>query len=182
MTTTDWIAIISIIIAIFSLMYSAITNIDKFVISASERKNILDWYEKTNTVIEMLMTQIDATDEKIKKETLATLSTMIEVGRFYFPNISNGIGKHKPAAYQGSRHSILNFLIYIYNIGKDKDISKHINHIIILRKAYTSAVFVYLKPREYLRKLKQNSYLKISDDFKFEDFIKSKHPEKYRFY
>jgi len=41
MTITDWIAIISIIIAVFSLVYSILTNREKFIISANERKRFV---------------------------------------------------------------------------------------------------------------------------------------------
>jgi hypothetical protein len=49
-----------------------------------------------------------------KNELLSQLSSLIEIGRLYFPNIDkkDNFGKEKPKIYQGHRNLVFVFLVY----------------------------------------------------------------------
>lgn len=79
---------------------------------------------------------------------LAKLSSLIESGRFYFPNIDrkDGFGKQKPIAYQGYRNVILDFLVYEYQLFEKDDYVQYLKHAESLQRLFTSYVFQYLEP------------------------------------
>ncbi len=70
-------------------------------------------------IIEILIyLQLNNVDHDLKMKKLSKLSSLIEQGRFYFPNIDrgDGFGKDKPSAYQGYRNIVLDTLVYLYQI------------------------------------------------------------------
>jgi hypothetical protein len=55
--------------------------------------------------------------EKLRYETLATLSCCIDRGRMYFPNREDGVyGINKERAFQGHRHPVLDHLVWVYEL------------------------------------------------------------------
>lgn len=172
---TICISVISIIISICSLVYTVYSNRDKFVIFTSERKAVLEWYEKTNKCLKMIVEKAykkEATDDI---ELLAELSSQIEVGRFYFPNLDrkDGRGANKPLAYRGNRNAVLAYLVYFYDIAKKENSYKYIEHFNVLQREFTSTVFRVLEPKKYIEKLSKNSYLELKNDVTLPEFLKS---------
>ncbi|WP_426702285.1 hypothetical protein ACPPVV_04545 [Rhodanobacter sp. Col0626] len=91
------------------------------------------------------------------QQDLACLSSLIEQGRFYFPNIvQNSYGASKPAAYRGYRNLALDFLVEFYNIVTHaaQDESDR-NSLTTLQRYFTSIVFQVVRPKDRLEKIKQ---------------------------
>lgn len=97
----------------------------------------------------------DASDATSVVTTLFTcrhrLSALIDRGRYFFPNqASDTLGLHKPLAYRGSRHAVLDPLVAIeqvlggsHDVGKFKDADAA---IVYLRREFVSRVFSVLSP------------------------------------
>lgn len=185
MTASDWIAISSTIIAVFALVYSWRSNTKKFELSQQYRLNLLDWYtETTGLLIELrLLVKNDKLDDDRKIKLLSKLSTQIELGRFYFPNIQKGnsIGKHKPAAYQGYRHIALEFLVFSYNLFDHNADKKYLVHAEELQRQFTSCVFKLLQPEEFNKSIRKYTDISMKDGLTIETFLKDD-PRNFIFY
>lgn len=177
---TIMIAIFSVCVSIVSFAYSILTN--RFVISSNERKNILEWYEKVNDILTSLKDNATRVDFTNNTELLNKLSSLIEVGRFYFPNIDKGdnFGLNKPTAYKGYRNIILDLLVYYYDICRDKDSTRYIKHLDVLRRNFTSYLFLSLTPNNYNKQMKKNSYIKLNNDITLNDFL-NQNPDLFKF-
>ncbi len=146
MNISDWIAVISLSISVIALIYSFISNTKKYELTYQYYNDILIWH---NQVIEVLTSlKLNDTNDELKKQMLVKLSSLIESGRFYFPNIDrkDGFGKQKPIAYQGYRNVILDFLVYEYQLFEKDDYKQYLKHAEILQRFFTSYVFQYLEP------------------------------------
>lgn len=147
---------VSLLIAIVSGIYAIITNTKKYELTERYRQEILQWYTSAvNLMIKIINyseTEIffkpDFSSQRI--EMLSELSSLIEVGRFYFPNVIKGdnYGDKKPAAYQGYRDINLEFLIYFYRTASKSTDSKCTELLWELERRYTSAIFNLVNPRK----------------------------------
>lgn len=176
MNISDWVTIISLLISIVALIYSFVSNTKKYELTYQYYNDILVWH---NQVIEVLISlRLTRPKNESKKQLLSKLSSLIESGRFYFPNIDrkNGFGKKKPIAYQGYRNVILDFLVYEYQLFEMDDYYKYSKHAENLQRLFTSYVFQYLEPSKLKKKIHQNTNIKIDNEFTINDFL-SKSPE-----
>jgi hypothetical protein len=103
-------------------------------------------------------------EEESKRSLLLKLSSLIEQGRFYFPNISpNGYGIEKPPAYRGYRNVALDFLVASYKL-HHKPYSEHAEEqAAYLQRLFTSVVFEVVRPADRLatiRKLTDRYFVK----------------------
>ena len=122
----DYIAItsvaVTVIIAIIGGVYAVATNSKKYELAEQYKCEMLAWYEKVVMTI-MRLTASQSAGNGAERENISTelaeLSALIEISRFFFPNIDkqDGHGSEKPRAYRGYRHMALDFLVYIYQIG-----------------------------------------------------------------
>lgn len=138
--------------------------------------DVLIWH---NRVVEVLTSlRLNGTDNELKKQMLSKLSSLIESGRFYFPNIDrkDGFGKQKPIAYQGYRNVILDFLVYEYQLFEKDDYAKYLKHAESLQRLFTSYVFQYLEPSKQKKKIHKNTNIKVHTEFTINEFL-SKSPE-----
>ena len=103
------------------------------------------------------------TEEFLNERTklLSRLSSLTEIGRFYFPNVikDDNFGAEKPAAYQGYRHINLEFLLNFYFIASKELNSKTIGLLWNLERQFTSFMFDMIKPRK--RNKEYSRYLSI---------------------
>lgn len=167
------ISIVSLCIAMISVVYSITSNREKFLITSSERTNILNWYEKTNRVVTEVKERAKQNNNDSMFELLVELSSLIEVGRFYFPNIIKNdlFGDEKPSAYRGYRNIVLEFLVYIYEIGNRNDVHLYWEHINALQRHFTSRIFSILEPKKHISRIKKNSYISMSHEVVLADFL-----------
>lgn len=170
MQAGDYIAIISIcvslVIAIVGGVYAIATNTKKYELEEQYKREMIEWYQKTIFIITELLE-----DPKDKKLLLSNLSAMIEVGRFYFPNIrkDDGFGKTKPSAYQGYRHLALDFLVYIYEIVRREDYRFCKEQIQLLERQFTSLVFDCVDPNKRKKQLKKYADYAMPKDITIND-------------
>lgn len=181
MTSADYISILSIIvtavIAIIGGIYAVITNSKKYELAEQYKAELLVWYEKVVTIIMRLISICkegkSESNNKKRFELLSEFSALIEVGRFYFPNIDKNdrFGSEKPYAYRGYRHIALEFLVYIYQIGMRRDFYNHESAIYSLERQFTSIVYEFIKPNIRHKKLKKYTDIVMPEDMALEDFL-----------
>ena len=175
MTITDFIASGSLIIAVTAFIYTYISNTKKYELTSQYRKEILNWYSIT---VEILIRLRNYLNEKninndIKNDLLSKLSSQIEIGRFYFPNVDkkDNYGSSKPSAYKGYRNLMLDFLVFSYQIFEKHDANRYSKHAEVLQRHFTSHLFDILDPKQYLKDTKKYTKKLFSKDLCFEDFI-----------
>lgn len=177
MTNSDYIASLSIIISALAFAYSYFSNTKKYELTSQYRKEILSWFSDTiSTLVQLKIEASDGfCDKNLKKILLSRLSTQIELGRFYFPNIDKGdkFGENKPLAYKGYRNLTLDFLVFSYQLFERKEAKEYIKHAEILQRHFTSSLFDVLDPKEFLKQTEKHTNKTFSKELSFEDFIKN---------
>lgn len=185
MTTSDYIAIGSLLIAIWAFIYSYRTNTKKYELTSQYRFEILNWYSITIELLIRLRHEAEANfaNSELKRDLLARLSAQIEIGRFYFPNINKGdnFGFSKPIAYRGYRNLVLDFLVYSYRLFENSAPNNYIKHADFLQRHFTSHLFETIDPTNFLKETKKHTKKTFSKELIYEDFIKTD-PEKLSFY
>jgi hypothetical protein len=176
MTTSEYIATASLLVAFSAFIYAYLTNTKKYELTSLYRVEILSWYSETIEILVRL--RIEATDNfkdnSVKKELLSKLSAKIEIGRFYFPNVDKGdkFGEEKPLAYKGYRNLMLEFLVFSYQLFERQDTIKFIKHAETLQRHFTSQLFEIIDPKNFLKETKKHTDKTFSKELAFEDFIK----------
>jgi hypothetical protein len=141
----------------------------------------MEWYSETIEVLFLLKfkTKKDVVDEKSFTENLSKLSSLIERGRFFFPNIDkkNGFGNEKPTAYRGYRNLALDFLVASYNLFYDpQNRINNLDQAEQLSRHFTSIIFEVIRPKENLQLIKSMTDRYFVKEEIFEDFINKKDP------
>lgn len=176
MTTSDIISSCSIFISIGVLIYSHYTNTKKYELTKDYRTEILEWYSETIEIVQRLIveTKTGSKDPELKKVLLSKLSSKIEVGRFYFPNVVTGdkFGEKKPLAYRGYRNLVIDFLVFIYRIQEREDSEKYLIHMKSLSRHFTSTIFEILNPRSFVKETKKQTNQFFSTEILFEELLK----------
>ena len=170
MTVTEWISVISLVVAFVALLYSVVSNTKKYELTYQYYQDVVAWHSDVIKVI----TQLKATDERKAKQTyLAELSALIETGRFYFPNIDqhDGFGSNKPTAYRGYRNVVLDFLVYEYELFEREDSNMYVKHAESLQRLFTSCVFRHLEPKKHQKKVKQNTSIQMKNEITISEFL-----------
>lgn len=185
MTASDFIATISLIIAFITFIYSYLTNTKKYELTSQYRTEILCWYSNTIDILIRLKieTKNSSQDEGLKRELLSKLSSKIEVGRFYFPNVdkNDGFGFEKPQAYKGYRNLMLDFLVFSFQIFEKQDAINYLGHADVLQRYFTSHLFEILDPKAFLKETEKHTSKTFSKELSFEDFIE-KDPSALNYY
>lgn len=157
--------ITTIIIAFITAIYTISTNTKKYELTEKYRCELLSWYRDVIETMMEIIHYCESGEFNIKSfsqertKLLSKLSALVEIGRFYFPNIikNDGFGKHKPTAYQGYRHIELEFLLNFYFIASKKTNKKRIESMKQLERQFTSFIFNMIEPRKYNKNI-QNIY------------------------
>jgi hypothetical protein len=110
---------------------------------------------------------------------LCALSSLIEQGRFYFPNIHRGddFGAEKPIAYRGYRNLALDFLVASYNVLKEPSSARRHENSELLQRYFTSIVFEVVRPSERLEAIRAHTDKYFVVQKSFEDFLDQKDGE-----
>lgn len=176
MKFSDWVSLGSLVIASVALLYTFLSNTKKYELASQYRKEILMWYSNTVEILVKLKVEVKdgGGDPNSMKELLSKLSSQIEIGRFYFPNIDkgDGYGEKKPSAYKGYRNLILDLLVYSYSISQRPDAPKYVQHLETLQRLFTSHVFQTLEPRKFLKETHKLTSRIFAKDLSVEDFLK----------
>jgi hypothetical protein len=128
----------------------------KYQIANEYASQLLTWHgQVVNVLIELNVTPADLDGTK-KKGLLLTLSSLIEQGRFYFPNLkSEEFGGEKPPAYRGYRNVALDFLVASYNLHHKPYSEKSSRQAHYLQRLFTSVVFEVVRPLERLQEIRE---------------------------
>lgn len=160
------------LVAYFSLVVSGTLAIfyirdrsrAKYAIENEYSNQLLFWHA---SVVEVLISLCSASrhgEDEMKNSLLIRLSSLIEQGRFYFPNINSGdYGTEKPPAYRGYRNVALDFLVASYNLHHKKYSAHTENQANHLQRLFTSVVFEVVRPADRLatiRKLTDRYFVK----------------------
>lgn len=181
MRLSDWISLGSLVMAVVAVVYTYLTNTKKYELTSQYRKELLMWYSNIIEILMRIKTEIQYEEQNpsLKYELLSKLSSQIEIGRFYFPNIANGdnFGAEKLSAYRGRRNLILDFLVYYYEISLEQEAKKYIQHLEILQRQFTSHIFEILNPRKFLKDTQKYTNNNFNKELSVQDLIKQ-NPEK----
>ena len=157
--------IVTIVIAIIGGVYKIVTDTKKYELTENFRKELLEWYTSVVSVLIEAIHYIQSGrfyepdfSEK-KDEILSRISSLAEVGRFYFPNVERDYGLNKPSAYRGARHINIEFLIHFYRNIQSKD-QVDVDFLWRMERNFTSVIFDMVEPRK--RNREYSKYLAIS--------------------
>ena len=183
LSTDSIIAIIGIVVpAIISVIggiYAIVTNTKKYELTENYRKELLQWYASVVEIMIRIIHSMESQEffsdefQPQKTEMLSKLSTLTEVGRFYFPNVIKGddFGREKPSAYQGYRHICLEFLLYFYNIALKSIDDSNVSVLWKQERNFTALMFEMIEPRKRNREYSKYLGLTIPKGQAIEDFI-----------
>ncbi|MDE6729169.1 MAG: hypothetical protein K2J71_00125 [Oscillospiraceae bacterium] len=174
--------IVTIAIAAVSGIYAVSTNTKKYELTENYRCEIMSWHK---SVVQIMIKIIHSCESgtfylesfsKEREELLSSLSTLAEIGRFYFPNVikNDSFGKKKPSAYQGYRHIVLEFVLHFYFKALHSDSSHSSRDICSMWKferEFTSFIFDMLSPRTRSKEYSKYLSITIPDGKSMEDFI-----------
>ena len=172
--------VVVIVTSTVAAVYTLVTNTKKYELTENYRCELMEWYKLVVlNMIEIIhfyeIRIIDSCELKNQKvKLLSQLSSLIEIGRFYFPNVIKGdsFGSKKPTAYQRSRHVNLEFIICFYNIAKQNSISKYdIHRLWGLEREFTSFMFDMIKPRNRNKEYSKYLSITIPQGKSIEDYI-----------
>ena len=145
-----------------------------FEVENKYAQELLTWHASVLQVLLKLRLLKRPGDSEEQLQDLVCLSSLIEQGRFYFPNIDHGdgFGNEKPLAYRGRRNLALDFLVASYNLlhddpSRDRDIEAE-----LLQRYFTSVVFEVIRPAqrlEAIRKLTDRYFVRQDT---FDSFLK----------
>lgn len=165
------IAVAAFLLAGTSFIYTWKTNTKKYELSETLRKEILDWYDRCISVLILLRKclETDRVDNENFYELNATLYSLTELGRFYFPNYNRdkGKGTNNSEAYKGSRPLLVDLLVESYKITvlESKELlSKkeyYLSELKIYQKGFTSELFTLINPDSYIKRHIKNTKLNI---------------------
>jgi len=138
--------------------------------------NLLEWHA---SVVNVLMRLRFYDRPHISAEhvaDLAELSSLIEQGRFYFPNIDRGdsFGADKPIAYRGYRNLALDFLVASYNVLRTPADGSRSADAERLQRYFTSIIFEVVRPAERLEAIRTHTDRYFVVQKCFDDFLAHK--------
>lgn len=142
----------------------------KFSIENDYCNQLLSWHAKVvHTLLSLSANPEDFTTKE--RQTLSIeLSSLIEQGRFYFPNItSTNYGKDKPPAYRGYRNLALDFLVASYKLHQYPHTLQYKDKTVYIQKLFTSIVFEIVRPVDRLSKIQNITKRYFIKDLSFED-------------
>ncbi|MDR0966879.1 MAG: hypothetical protein LBM75_10365 [Myxococcales bacterium] len=179
MQVSDLISLGALMISILAIIKSS----KKYELSVTQRSDLMSWHKEVVALLIKVRECLCAKVEFNKVDYLAQLSTLIEQGRFYFPNIESksGYGKEKPLAYRGFREATLEFLVFSYDIIKNEKAENYTDHLCRLQRLFTSSIFHILQPRKHNKLVEKFTSLRLDRGINSIDFMMSD-PELYKFY
>lgn len=128
----------------------------KYQIANEYANQLLEWHGRVVEVLLELRANPKETDDSRRRQLLLSLSSLIEQGRFYFPNIRpEEFGTEKPPAYRGYRNIVLDFLVASYNLHHKPYTERSLQQAAYLQRLFTSTVFEVVRPSGRLREIKE---------------------------
>lgn len=151
-------------------------RVKKYEVKRDYQNSVIAWFSKTTAILIRLRFMLVNNDNEFKQNKnslLAELSTQIEIGRLYFPNIDKGDGHglEKPKAYRGHRNLTLVFLVYSFDIFVLDDALKYEKHLLRLQREFTSIISETIDPDSFLKETEKHSDKFFSQRLSVQEFI-----------
>ena len=142
----------------------------KYAIESEYCNQLLCWHAAVvDILIELALLSGDGIEGR-KKELLVRLSSLIEQGRFYFPNIKQQeYGLEKPPAYRGYRNIALDFLVASYNLHHKPRSAKLDKQAKYLQQLFTSVIYEIVRPMDRLNMIRELTDRYFVKDLSVED-------------
>jgi hypothetical protein len=175
MNSDNWISIAALIVSLLALLYTYFTNTKRYELRSQYIKELTEWHAKTVEVLIRMKLYLNGCVTTDKNELLSQLSSLIEIGRLYFPNIDkkDNFGTEKPIIYQGHRNLILHFLVYSYAIFEGYDDKKYADYLEVLQKNFTSTFYEIVNPKEIIKEAKKYAKKEFYVEWSYKDFLKN---------
>jgi hypothetical protein len=162
---TNLISYVSLIISgTLAIFYIKDRHHKKYAIESDYSNQLLTWHASVIDVLTELSWNAEQRNDDKKFSLLPRLSSLIEQGRFFFPNIDpHSYGTEKPPAYRGYRNLALDFLVATYNLHHKPSTANTDKQAIYLQRLFTSIVFEIVRPSDRLatiRKLTDRYFVK----------------------
>lgn len=148
----------------------------RFTLEAQHAERLISWHEQVVAILVRaahLKRDVQSSEHQLD---LASLSTLIEQGRFLFPNIDkgDGYGSGKPPAYRGYRNLALDFLVSAHKLLSREDMEESLEDLELIQKHFTSIVIEIVSPRDNLESIRSltNRYFVVNKSY--EDFLENK--------
>ena len=154
---TNVIAYVSLLVSgALAVFYIRDRRHAKYAIESEYSNQLLVWHASVIDVLVVLRNSSKLKNEEEKRSLLLRLSSLIEQGRFFFPNIKpDDYGAEKPPAYRGYRNIALDFLVASYNLHHKPYTEKAGKQAEYLQRLFTSVVFEVVRPSERLVKIRE---------------------------
>lgn len=145
----------------------------RFSIENDYTNELLEWHKDVVDVLVRIRCLEDSESKKDRNIDLCLLSSLIEQGRFFFPNIDrkDSYGVDKPPAYRGYRNLGLDFLVASYNLARQSSDQEKYNQLWLLQQHFTSIVFDIVRPRERLSRIRALTDRYFVKEESFENFL-----------
>lgn len=168
---TNLVAYASFVVsATLAIFYIRDRRHNKFAIANDYSNQLLSWHASVVEVLISLSNASEQTEEQTKRSLLNKLSTLIEQGRFYFPNINpDRFGTDKPPAYRGYRNVALDFLVASYNLHHKPYSTQSQTQARHLQRLFTSVVFEIVRPTDRLATIRALTDKYFVKDLSVED-------------
>ncbi len=177
---------VTVVIAVVSAVYALVTNTKKYELTENYRCELLAWYQDVVDTMVLIIHYCENGEfnsegfRKERIELLSKLSSLVEKGRFYFPNVikDDGFGENKPEAYRGYRHINLEFLLHFYNIASSEINIVSVPSLWNLERHFTSFIFDMIKPRDRNQEYAKHLSIIIPEGESIEDYLE-RNPKNY---
>lgn len=171
------VAVLSLVLSLgLAFFYMRDRRAAKFSLTAEYCASLLEWHAHVaEQLIVSRALERERTSEQHRMD-LAHLSSLIEQGRFMFPNIEkgDGFGADKPPAYQGYRNLALDFLVASHNLLREPPSDEARVKLELLQRHFTSVVYEIVRPKERLETIRALTDRYFAKNQSFEDFLKHK--------
>lgn len=156
------IGMVSIAVTAYIAIYQALTDSKKYELTEAYIRDLIAWGSQVTDAMNLIMSYVDEGiffNQEMNKERamlLAKLSSLMDIGRMYFPNVDPDLhGVKKEAAFRGYRTKILSIINEFFNAVKDEAGKPGLKSILTEKeRAFVSELFVIISP------LKQNKMRK----------------------
>ncbi len=165
------ISIVSLAVSgLLAILYVKDRRNVRFSIENEYCSQVLCWHAAVVDVLIELGLQPADSIEGRKKDLLVRLSSLIEQGRFYFPNIKQDeYGLEKPPAYRGYRNIALDFLVASYNLHHRPRSDKLDKQAKYLQQLFTSVIYEVIRPKDRLELIREITDRYFVKDLSVED-------------
>ena len=169
LSVQDTMSVLSLVVSLFAFFFSLYSlRYVRLPISVGWRNAIWNWHCRCLQIMNQL--QICDNSDSERKQLLSKLSTLIDEGRFFFPNIDkkDRLGFWKYSANRGYRNYHLDYLVDFYNAYTKPNVD-NFEDTIKLKKKFTSSVLVFLCPEKFIKKLSRDLKESYRDNKSRED-------------